>query len=56
MPKLGLTLAPGEQGFRATRQRRRRHRGRGGGVAADHGFQVGDVILDVGGKSGGDAG
>ena len=21
-----------------------------GGVAADHGFQVGDVILDVGGK------
>jgi len=22
-----------------------------GGVAADHGFQVGDVILDVGGKA-----
>jgi len=22
-----------------------------GGVAADHGFQVGDVILDVGGKT-----
>jgi serine protease Do len=49
MPKLGLTLAPGK----ATGAE-------GGGVlvtavdpngvAADHGFQVGDVILDVGGK------
>ena len=50
MPKLGLTLAP------ATRLPAR---GNGvvvtavadGGVAAEHGFQVGDVILDVGGKS-----
>jgi serine protease Do len=51
MPKLGLTLAPGAKDV-----------GRDGkgvvvtavdpeGVAADHGFQVGDVILDVGGKS-----
>ena len=47
MPKLGLTLAPGSKAD-------------GGvvvtavdpsGVAADHGFQVGDVILDVSGKS-----
>jgi len=50
MPKLGLTLAP--------------NKGSGSegsgvvvtavdpdGVAADHGLQVGDVILDVGGKS-----
>jgi serine protease Do len=49
MPKLGLTLAPGKAGAEGT----------GvvvtavdpSGVAADHGFQVGDVILDVGGKS-----
>jgi len=50
VPKLGLTLAPG--GTVAGSE--------GGGVvvtavdpngvAADHGFQVGDVILDVGGK------
>jgi serine protease Do len=51
VPKLGLTLAPASQ-----------ESGSGGngvvvtavdpnGVAADHGFQVGDVILDVGGKS-----
>jgi serine protease Do len=49
VPKLGLTLAPSNKG------------GDGdgvvvtavdpSGVAADHGFQVGDVILDVGGKS-----
>ena len=49
MPKLGLTLAPGSKS------------GEGNGVvvtavdpnglAADHGFQVGDVILDVGGKT-----
>jgi serine protease Do len=47
VPKLGLTLAPGNKAD-------------GGvvvtavdpsGVAADHGFQVGDVILDVSGKS-----
>jgi serine protease Do len=49
MPKLGLTLAPSNKGADAS----------GvvvtavdpNGVAADHGFQVGDVILDVGGKS-----
>jgi serine protease Do len=51
MPKLGLTLAPGNKASAAD--------GNGvvvtavdpNGVAADHGFQVGDVILDVGGKS-----
>jgi serine protease Do len=51
MPKLGLTLAPSGKVSGAD--------GNGvvvtavaqGGVAADHGFQVGDVILDVGGKS-----
>jgi serine protease Do len=51
IPKLGLTLAPSNKVAGAE----------GGGVvvtavdpdgvAADHGFQVGDVILDVGGKS-----
>jgi serine protease Do len=49
MPKLGLTLAPSNKGADSA----------GvvvtavdpNGVAADHGFQVGDVILDVGGKS-----
>ena len=48
MPKLGLTLAPSTKG-----------NGNGvvvtavdpSGVAADHGFQVGDLIIDVGGKS-----
>jgi serine protease Do len=51
LPKLGLTLAPGNQASGSE--------GNGvvvtavdpEGVAADHGFQVGDVILDVGGKS-----
>ncbi len=51
MPKLGLTLAPSNKMSGAE--------GNGvvvtavdpSGVAADHGFQVGDVILDVGGKS-----
>jgi serine protease Do len=51
MPKLGLTLAPSNQVSGSE--------GNGvvvtavdpNGVAADHGFQVGDVILDVGGKS-----
>jgi serine protease Do len=50
LPKLGLTLAPGDRVAGST--------GNGvvvtavadGGVAADHGFQVGDVILDVGGS------
>jgi len=51
VPKLGLTLAPANKVSGAD--------GNGvvvtavdpEGVAADHGFQVGDVILDVGGKS-----
>jgi serine protease Do len=50
IPKLGLTLAPASKVSGAD--------GNGvvvtavadGGVAADHGFQVGDIILDVGGK------
>jgi serine protease Do len=51
MPKLGLTLAPSNKmsgtdanGVVVTAVDPN-------GVAADHGFQVGDVILDVGGKS-----
>jgi serine protease Do len=51
MPKLGLTLAPGGKAGSEG--------GNGvvvtavdpSGVAAEHGFQVGDVILDVSGKS-----
>jgi serine protease Do len=51
MPKLGLTLAPSSKVAGAE--------GTGvivtaidpNGIAADHGFQVGDVILDVGGKT-----
>jgi serine protease Do len=50
MPKFGLTLAPGSKvsgsdgsGVVVTAVAQ-------GGVAADHGFQVGDVILEVGGK------
>jgi len=49
VPKLGLTLAPskvsgsGGTGVVVTAVAE-------GGVAADHGFRVGDVILDVGGK------
>ncbi len=50
MPKLGLTLAPSNKDGTV---------GNGvvvtavdpNGIAADHGFQVGDVILDVGGKT-----
>jgi serine protease Do len=51
MPKLGLTLAPsskvsgsGDSGVVVTAVAE-------GGVAADHGFQVGDIILDVGGQA-----
>jgi serine protease Do len=51
VPKLGLTLAPGSKVAGTD--------GKGvlvtavdpNGVAADHGLQVGDVILDVGGKA-----
>jgi serine protease Do len=51
MPKLGLTLAPsnkmsGPDGIGVVVTAVDPN-----GVAADHGFQVGDVILDVGGKS-----
>jgi serine protease Do len=50
VPKLGLTLAPSDKSSGAD--------GIGvlvtavadGGIAADHGFRVGDVILDIGGK------
>ena len=46
VPKLGLTLAPGkaEGGVVVTAVDPN-------GVAAEHGFQVGDVILDISGKS-----
>jgi serine protease Do len=47
VPKLGLTLAPGNKadgGVVVTAVDPN-------GVAADHGFQVGDVILDISGKS-----
>ena len=51
VPKIGLTLAPagkvagsGSSGVVVTSVQP-------GSVAADHGFQTGDVILDVGGKS-----
>jgi serine protease Do len=51
IPRLGLTLAPASKvsgadvnGVVVTAVAQ-------GGVAADHGFQVGDVILDVGGKA-----
>jgi serine protease Do len=51
MPNLGLKLAPGSKVSGAN--------GNGvvvtavsaGGIAAEHGFQVGDVILEVGGKA-----
>jgi serine protease Do len=44
VPKLGLTLAPASKVQVVTAVA-------DGGVAADHGFQVGDIILDVGGKT-----
>jgi serine protease Do len=50
MPSLGLTLAPGSKvagggnGVVVTAVS-------AGGIAAEHGFQVGDVILEVGGKA-----
>ena len=50
MPRLGLTLAPagqvagsGNEGVVVTNVDP-------SGIAADHGFKTGDVILDVGGK------
>jgi serine protease Do len=51
VPKLGLTLAPASKvqgsdgnGVVVTAVAE-------GGIAAEHGFQVGDIILDVGGKT-----
>jgi serine protease Do len=50
MPNLGLSLAPGNKvsgggnGVVVTAVN-------AGGIAAEHGFQVGDVILEVGGKA-----
>jgi serine protease Do len=49
VPKLGLTLAPADKnsggaGVVVTAVA-------DGGIAAEHGFQVGDVILDIGGKT-----
>jgi serine protease Do len=49
MPKLGLTLAPSDKVSGAGGQGVVVTAVEDGGVAADHGFQVGDVILDVGG-------
>jgi serine protease Do len=50
MPKLGLTLAPGDRASGADSNGVIVTAVAAGGVAADHGFQVGDVILDVGGS------
>jgi serine protease Do len=50
VPKLGLTLAPGNKVSGADDSGVVVTAVAAGGIAADHGFQVGDVILDVGGK------
>ena len=44
-------LAPAADVAGRRRQGRRGHRGRSDGPAAEHGFQTGDVILNVGGKT-----
>jgi serine protease Do len=51
VPKLGLTLAPGSKAGGADANGVVVTSVDPNGVAADHGFQVGDVILDVGGKA-----
>jgi len=51
LPKLGLTLAPGNKAAGAESNGVVVTAVDPDGIAADHGFQVGDVILDVGGKS-----
>jgi serine protease Do len=51
MPKLGLTLAPASKVSGTVSDGVVVTAVADGGVAAEHGFQVGDVILDVGGKS-----
>jgi serine protease Do len=51
VPKLGLTLAPANKVSGADSNGVVVTKVAEGGVAADHGFQVGDVILEVGGKA-----
>jgi serine protease Do len=51
IPKLGMTLAPSNKVAGADSNGVVVTAVDPDGVAADHGFQVGDVILDVGGKS-----
>jgi serine protease Do len=51
MPNLGLTLAPGNKVSGAGGNGVVVTAVNAGGVAAEHGFQVGDVILEVGGKA-----
>jgi serine protease Do len=50
VPKLGFTLAPANTVSGANANGVVVTAIAEGGIAADHGFQVGDVILDVGGK------
>jgi serine protease Do len=50
VPKLGFTLAPGSKVAGADANGVVVTKIADGGVAADHGLRVGDVILDVGGK------
>jgi serine protease Do len=51
MPNLGLTLAPGNKVSGAGGNGVVVTAVNAGGVAAEHGFQVGDIILEVGGKA-----
>jgi len=50
VPKLGLTLAPASKTAGADAQGVVVTAVAEGGIAAEHGLQVGDVILDIGGK------
>jgi serine protease Do len=51
MPNLGLKLAPGSKVSGASGNGVVVTAVNAGGIAAEHGFQVGDVILEVGGKA-----
>jgi serine protease Do len=51
IPNLGLSLAPGSKVSGADGAGVVVTAVNAGGIAAEHGFQVGDVILEVGGKS-----
>ncbi len=51
VPKLGLTLAPASKVSGANANGVVVTAVADGGVAAEHGFQVGDIFLDVGGKA-----